>query len=101
MDRRRLDDPIVRGSCGMSAVLGAVLTDRAGVSDLTGFRHRLTARTPWLTPSDPKGSVIRQHRSYIQASGLSRADPSGHSGHDPEGRVTPIPAGLALPALRP
>jgi hypothetical protein len=48
------------GSCGKPAVLGAVSADRAGVSDLTGFRHRLTAMTPWFTPSDPGGPVIRQ-----------------------------------------
>jgi hypothetical protein len=53
------------GSCGKPEVLAAVLADRAGVSDLTGFRHRLTAMTPWFTPSDPEGPVIRRHQSYI------------------------------------
>jgi len=46
------------GTRGKPAVPGAASTERAGVLDLTGFRHRLTAMTPWCTPTDPEGPEI-------------------------------------------
>ena len=57
--------------------------------------------TPWFTPSDPEGPVIRMHYYILIYMYYSGPTPATDPGTTPPGSSYPLPAGLASPARLP